>query len=514
MTAGAEAPRLTPSGDRTANRPRRLPTWAWAAALVGVAVLAVIVRVQLLVQAGGLDGSDGYDDGVYYAAADALVHGRLPYRDFLLLQPPGTILALTPFAWFGSLTHDPYGVVAARLCFIGIGAVNAVLAMRIARRFGLVAAAIAGIGYAVFFPAAYSERSTLLEPLGTCGLLLAVLLADRAARWPRAGMLLAGAAAGVAVGMRIWYVVPVALIAAVHWRSFARFAIGAAVAAAAIYLPFLVASPAALVREVVLDQMGRPRATTPSLLQRVWTTLGAINLHLPHPWSALFSVNKVGLVLLIGLLVCCAFAVTVRGARLFPLAAVAALVVLLASPSYFLHYGALAAPWIVLTVAVGAAKGLSLLRSLRLRGVIAALLLVAVVALNIRLVDIARSSSPIPTAALRPAAVRVQGCVMADDPQILAALDVLSHDLEHGCPLWPDVTGYTYDRDSVKVAGVLLPRAKNGVWQADVTHYLLSGDAVIVHRAATGLDAASNRLIRSGRVLARAGNWTLHAVHR
>jgi alpha-1,2-mannosyltransferase len=514
MTVVAARPRPARARQGTTAPAFRLPGWVWGAAFAAVVVLAVAIRVRLLVQSGGLDGSDGYDDGVYYAAADALLHGRLPYRDFLLLQPPGTILALTPFAWLGSLTRDPYGVVAARLLFIGVGGLNAALAMRIARRYGLVAAAIAGVGYAVFFPAAYTERSTLLEPLGTCGLLLAVLLAERAARAPRFGMLLAGAAAGVAMGMRIWYVVPVALIAAVHWRSAVRFALGAAIASAAICLPFLVASPAAMVREVVLDQLGRPRMTTPSLFKRVATVLGATDLHLPQPWSALLSVNKVGLVLLVGLVACCAVAFTVRGARLYPLTAIAAVVVLLASPSFFLHYAALAAPWVVLTVAVGVARMLAHLRSVPLRGLLTALLLVLVAAQNLRAVEIARSSSPIPVSTLRPAALQVHGCVLADDPQILAALDVLSRDLQRGCRLWPDVTGATYDRDSMKVAGVLLPRLRNEAWQEDVTRYLLSGDAVVVHRAATQLDPDSSRLIRSGRVLAHTGNWTLHAVSR
>ncbi|MCU1473308.1 hypothetical protein [Amnibacterium sp.] len=511
LSADRATVRPARAADRAATSP---PGWVWGLVLLAIGLLAVVVRVRLLVQSGGFDGSDGYDDGVYYAAADALVHGRLPYRDVLLLQPPGTILALAPFAWFGSLTHDPYGVIAARLAFIAVGGVNAALIMRIAHRFGVVAALTAGVGYAVFFPAAYSERSTLLEPLGTCGLLLAVLLADRAARHPRTGMLLAGAAAGAAIGMRIWYVVPAALIAAVHWRSAARFVIGAGTAAAAIYGPFLLVSPAALLQQVVLDQLGRQRTTTVPVQERLSTLLGAMPLHLSQPWSALLSPTKVGPLLLIGLLACCIVTLGVRGARLHPLAALAGIAVLLASPSYFLHYGALTAPWIVLTVAIGSARILARLRSVPLRGLLAGLLLVAVAALNLRAVGIAQPSAPIPVSVLRPAALRVPGCVMADDQQILAALDVLSRDLARGCRLWPDVTGYTMDRDAVRVRGTPLPRREDEVWQQDVTRYLLSGDAVVVHRAATDLDPDSSRLVRAGRVLAHAGTWTLHAVGR
>jgi hypothetical protein len=223
-------------------------------------------------------------------------------------------------------------------------------------------------------------------------------------------------------------------------------------------------------------------------------------------------VNKVGLALLLGVIVCAAAALRVRGARMFPVIGAAAGVVLLVSPSFFLHYAALSAPWVVLTVAVGVSRLLRALRSRRARAVIAMALLAALVTLNLREVELSRPSAPIPVSALRPAAQQVAGCVVSDDPQILAALDVLSRDLSRHCMVWPDVTGYTYDRDSVRVAGHVIVRQQNAAWQADVTHYLLSGEAVIVHRSATELDASSTRSVDSGRVLARSGSWTLHAV--
>lgn len=488
------------------------PRWLWILALLAVAALAFAVRLVILVQVGGLDGVDGYDDGVYYAAADALVHGRLPYRDFLLLQPPGTTVALAPFAWLGSVTTDPVGVVVARLCFIGIGALNATLAMRVARRFGVIPAAIAGIGYAVSFPAAYTERSTLLEPLGTCGLLVAVLLVERIDRSPRYGLLLAGLAAGVAITMRIWYVVPVLLIAAVHWRRAMRFLTGAVISATAVCVPFFAAAPAAMIREVVLDQLGRSRGGSPSPVRRLATSVGSTDLHLPPPWAAVLGFHTLGLLLILVVSTCGVAALTVRGARLYPLVAAAAGVVLLASPSFFLHYAALAAPWVVLTVAVGAARMLSFVRTMPLRAVLASLLIVASAALGLRTTQLSRASAPIPVSVLRPAAQRIAGCVQSDDPQILAALDVLSRNLHRGCAVWPDVTGATYDRDALRIAGVVVPRNRNGRWQADVARFLLSGQAVIVHRTATGLDAATVRRIDAGPTLARAGSWALHAV--
>jgi alpha-1,2-mannosyltransferase len=502
---------------RTERRPPvAVPGWAWIALLVVVAIVAFAIRYRLLTHPGGLDSSDVYDDGVYYAAADALVHGRLPYRDFLFLQPPGTVLVLAPFAWLGSLTRDGFGVVAARLAFMSIGAANAVLAGVLARRFGFFAATLAGLGYAVLFPAAYSERSTLLEPLGTLGILLAVFFAERAERWPRAGMLLAGLAAGIAVGMKIWYVVPLVVIGAFHWRRAGRYLVGAAVSGGLIYLPFLIAGPEPMIREVVLDQLGRPRLTEQTPLRRAASFLGSPDLHahLAKPLSAIFSQNKIGLVLVVVALVCLVAAFTVPGARVHPTLLVAAVVVLMTSPSYYLHYGALTAPFLATTVGIGAARLLRAIPSRALAAALGALVLLSVLVLNVPVDVVKRTSVWVPTTVLRPAAQRVQGCVMTDDPQILAALDVLSRNLDRGCPLWPDVTGYTYDRDSVEVNGREVPRIDNAVWQQDVARYLLSGQAVIVHRAATALDPVTNRLVRSGPVLARSGTWTLHAVPR
>jgi hypothetical protein len=145
---------------------------------------------------------------------------------------------------------------------------------------------------------------------------------------------------------------------------------------------------------------------------------------------------------------------------------------------------------------------------------IASLLLLAAAALGVRSLELSRPSTPIPVAALSAAASQVTGCVQSDDPQILAALDVLSRDLERGCEVRPDVTGYVFDRDSFRIHGVVAASVLNPLWQADVSRFLLSGQAVIVHRANTKLDRANTLRVESGAVLARSGSWVLHAVDR
>jgi hypothetical protein len=118
----------------------------------------------------------GYDDGVYYTAAAKLVFGDLPYRDFVLLHPPAITLALAPFAELGRLTSDREGMAVARVAFMLLGALNAALTARVASVLGRGAALVAGGFAAVWIHAAYVERTTLLEPLGTLALLTVLLL--------------------------------------------------------------------------------------------------------------------------------------------------------------------------------------------------------------------------------------------------------------------------------------------------------------------------------------------------
>jgi len=98
--------------------------WRWAIPVL-VAVVALAVRLSAVLRGGGLYGYFGYDDGVYFAAAASLLAGRLPYQDFILLHPPGIVLALAPFAELGRLTTDRDAMAVARVVWLLVGALNA-----------------------------------------------------------------------------------------------------------------------------------------------------------------------------------------------------------------------------------------------------------------------------------------------------------------------------------------------------------------------------------------------------
>jgi alpha-1,2-mannosyltransferase len=121
--------------------PSRLPTYVPA---MVVAVVALVARLAPVLRGGGLTGVLAYDDGVYYTASDALLSGRLPYRDYVLLHPPGITLVLAPFAAFGRIAGDPEGMATARVAFMLVGALGAVLVWRIAGRVSPRAGLVAG----------------------------------------------------------------------------------------------------------------------------------------------------------------------------------------------------------------------------------------------------------------------------------------------------------------------------------------------------------------------------------
>ena len=57
-----------------------------------------------------------------------MAEGVLPYRDFLLVHPPGEPIVLLPFALLGGWIGDDAAFTVARLAAMAAGAVSCVLA--------------------------------------------------------------------------------------------------------------------------------------------------------------------------------------------------------------------------------------------------------------------------------------------------------------------------------------------------------------------------------------------------
>jgi hypothetical protein len=462
-----------------------------------VGLLAVGVRLAAVLAGGGLGGLMGYDDGVYYAGADAMLAGRAPYRDFLFLHPPGILLALAPFAELGRLTSDPTGVMVARFAFMAVGGLNAALVARIASRSGLLAAAVGGTFYALWTPAIFSERTTLLEPLAGTAVLTSVLLLDGSATRRRVP-LLAGLALGAACTLKIWYVAPALVVVAwqlaVAGRRRALLVVaGGALSVVCLCAPFFALAPGQMIHMVLLDQLARPSRI--SRLDRL-ASIAAVTSHGASGHAEL---------LLVGVLVLGSSVIAARspGARVLVALLTVNGLVLVAAPSYFPHYAVLVAAPLAMTIAVAVAEVVtSARRGPLLRRAGAALMCGAVVA-TLALTRLTHGYG-LPVPDQFRAAVGSSRCVVSDEPETLAVLDVLSRDLARRCPVPVDLTGITYGRDARwRPDGTPVPRARNPAWQRDLRAYLTSGQTLILLRGAgTGMGPALRRLVRRMPVVA------------
>lgn len=480
--------------------------------LMIVFLLGLAARVGVSFHSrGGPFGIFGYDAGVYYTSAAALIHGRTPYADFVLLHPPALTLAIVPFAALGAITSDPTGFLVGTIAFNAIGALNAVLVVLVARRAGVgrIASLAGGVFYALWLGAVFSELTMRLEPLGNLALLVGLLLlsrADEGRRWAY----FAGAAFGVAAVTKIWWVVPVLVIvgwtsaSTGGWRRAARILGGAAVSAVVIAAPFFMLAPGAMWRMVVLDQLGRSRSA--SFEHRLIQIVG-----LDHV-SGLHGHERSGVLLVVAVMaVLILFAAwRVRPLQLVVAVLVAQFLVLMLSPTYFSYYSDyLAAGASLVLAAAATAVTRALWTRVAALGVAACVLSVAGIALVQIGVHKNNKIVAFPGPRLAPTADRFR-CVVADSPIALIQLNVDSRDLERGCPNWVDVSGRTYGVDAP--VGRHVPRPKNIRWQRDVSTYLTSGQAFIVIRRLTGLSSTTRDYLDRFPVAGRAGKYVLRRV--
>jgi alpha-1,2-mannosyltransferase len=485
-----------------------------------------VARLLPTLHGGGFGGIDDYDEGVYFAGAQAMIAGRLPYRDFVLLHPPGIILVLTPFAALARVVSDHRAFELARVAFMGLGSLNAVLTAAVARRSrsaGPLAGAVAGVLYAVWPPAIDAESTTLLTPWNTLGLLVALLLLYRRKARPHQEFL-AGTALGVATAVKIWGVVP--LVVVLLWElvrgqraAAVREALGAAVGVTAVCLPIFLAAPGAMFRMVVVDQLQRGEVNA-GLRGRVSAILAVARYGSgprPPEWLVLAAVAVLCALVLAGALLDRAWLVTAL------LAALVAL--LLTAPSFFAHYAAYAAAPLLILAGTGSAAVTALAlrhrrtRSWAFRG---GLLLVVALAVTVTppavlagLVAGLHRGVAFPGSPLHQAAASSR-CVTADAPDALILMDVLSRDLDRHCRVWVDVTGLTYDTAGAAMRrpnGDPVPRHLNRRWQHALLDYLLSGNAtILIRRGGDGLAPDTARTIDQRPALTRASGYTLREV--
>jgi len=505
----AQAPdRAMPTGTSSVpgNRQWASQHWLWTitvAAIIGA--IAFVVRLVPVLRGGGLFGMGNYDDGVYYAAATGIIHGRLPYRDFLLLHPPGVPLLLTPFALVAQLTSDSYGFALARVAWMLLGAANAVLIWRILRPLGLVGAIFGALSYAVFYPAVYADKSTLLESPATTALLVAILLLEpvsRASSITRGRTLVAGAVLGLTVTFKIWGVVTVVIVLAWlllvrRFRVALQVLIGAMASAAVVCLPFFAAAPTRMWNQLVRDQIHRRGGNDLTMLGRLDEIAGLGIVGRSH--------TAITLVAVAALLCCVGLAWTYREARLPVLLLLGQGAFLLVTPTWFPHYAGFTAALVVLTVGAAIARVIALVRARPAQIAVTLVVASALLVYTSGWSDIT-FGRPFPNE-FRAYTSAAPGCVTTDDATALIETDTLSRNLNRGCRFNADLGGNSHDMAAA--AGHEVSRNRNQTFQRFALDYLRTGSVTILMRysGGEGFNARTTAVLDQWPLLARSGEY-------
>lgn len=468
---------------------------------LGVFAAAVALRLAVPLLGGGLRGYAGYDPGVYYAAADALTFGKVPYRDYPFVHPPGVVLALTPAALVGRLTDDRTGQAVGNLLCLLLGALACVLVVRIVRTLGHGGgpALAAGLFAACWWGSIQAEAVSRLEPLGNVLFAAGLWCWLRGRDDPGRRQLYAGLLLGLACCVKIWWALPLAvlvladLLVARSLRRTSQLVVGAVAAGVVVIGPFLLLAPSRMLHLTIGAQLGRPHAPS-SVLDRLDLLTGTAQVRLTAP-AALGTV----LFLVLG----CLLAASVGTSLVRPASRVVAalvvlqVVVLLTAPSAYTGY----ADYLTVSLAVCVGCAAARVRSTRRMPVVGGLLAVALVATVLRLGDSELIVATVPHRDALARAVDRVGCATSGSPGALIALDALTKSFGPGC---------------LQVVDLFAQHLGDGQFGGAASHrtaaYLTQGDAVLLVPGTATMTRADRRLATRGGVLATNGVWTLYRV--
>ncbi|HEY6398615.1 MAG TPA: glycosyltransferase 87 family protein [Solirubrobacteraceae bacterium] len=367
-SAGAQpfddaATQAAPSGHGPRTRARRLE--AASTVIVLATALGLALRLYLVTRPGGLHGVFEYDDAVDFGSAVRLVHGVLPYRDFVFVQPPGISFLMAPVALLGNITGTVTGFAVARVLTACVGAASIALAGLLVRHRGVLVTTVT-CGLLVVYPGALeAARTVLLEPWRVLFCLMGALLVFDGDQFTTRASRLAwgGAAFGFAGAVKVWAVLPVLVILVLCWRRLAwrtwRAYLGGVVAGFALpVLPFFAISPSGFYHDVVLGQLSRVDATRVLVWKRLESLTGIVDLPgIDRSTAVVAAAGTAGFVLV------CAIGAWVRTRRAPPDlerfvlgSAVVVGAVFLWPADYYTHYAAFFAPFLAMSIALPAGQ--------------------------------------------------------------------------------------------------------------------------------------------------------------
>ncbi len=438
--------RKRPGGAAFARNPAT-PVYAVIAACT---MAAVFLRFLQLSRPGYLLGVTEQDDGVLFGNAVRLVHGVIPYRDFVVVQPPGSIVLMAPVALLAKVTGTDWGLGIARLLTAGADcACVSLLGLLVRHRGALTAGVACGI-YAVYPDALVASHTFLLEPWLNLFCLIGALLVfdgDRVADGRRLAW--GGLAFGFAAAVKIWAVVPLAVLSFLVLlqrgpRLLLLLAAGAVTGLGVVFLPFLILAPGAAVEDPVISQLIRSGSGSGALLPRL-TDMAGLSLFPGLPEAAVVLI-----LLFIAAALVLGYLLAWLPAGRFPTAldwyvmagTVAVILMLLWPYGYYTHYGAFAGPFIALALALLAGLIAAAWHGKPVRTLAAGVSAAAVIAgLGLRQLEVETHLQPWPSPAAEAGRLIPPGaCVLTNKPVFTITANRFVPDTA-GCPALVDSYG-------------------------------------------------------------------------
>jgi len=450
----------SPRGEAPASLRDRIAGAPVTAVIVAATVLALGLRIYQLARPGHLLGVGDYDDGADFGSAIWLVHGVLPYRDFVVVQPPGITLLMTPAALLSRLTGSTAAAIAAgRILTAAAGAASVAAAGLLVRHRGLLATIVTCGVIAIYPGSVQAAHTVLLEPWLVAFCLagaLAVFDGDHLASGRR--LIWGGAAFGFAGAIKVWAIIPVAVIFVLclpRFRQAVKYLAGVVAGFCIPVLPFAAAAPRSFYDSVVVAQLVRTGARTP-LTFRLAELTGLNGWHLGR--AALVAAAIVILVIVAGLLISASVITRCPPAPLEWFAVATAVLVVVAfivPDDFYYHYPGFLAPFLAMAVALPAARlidgaGPQERRRCsqppaRVRNWTAGLAGLVIVVLPLAMPWAENSPTPTYSAAVAAIgrAIPPGSCVLTDQVSLLISADRLISTVP-GCPVVVDGTGTSY----------------------------------------------------------------------
>ena len=423
-------------------------------------VIAVGLRLYDLSRPGFLLGINEYDEGTDFGSAIRLVHGALPYRDFIMVHPPGITLLMFPVALATKAMGTDIGMAVARVVTALASAAAVPLAGLLTRHRGLFATLVTCGVLAIFPDSILAARTVLLEPWLVLFCLLGALVlfdGDQVASSTRR-LLPGGMLFGFAGAVKVWAILPVVVIlvlTARRPRQASVYAAGVALGFCVPVLPFALSAPAAFYRGVIVVQLVRSDIARIPQGYRLQQMLGLVHFaELPTP-----ALVIIGIVVVLVIA-----AVTVLGSRLahspppaldrFATSTCALVVAAFLWPvDFYYHYAAFLAPFLALVLALPASRLLAalpaggvraLLRWLRRATIMSAAATIVVLTMYQGIVE-SHSYTSVPPAEIAAAQRLIPpgACVATDQASYTIAIDRFVSTVPR-CSLMIDGVGTDY----------------------------------------------------------------------